>query len=88
MGGAGGSDEGGNDRPGLAAGAAPRALQLDEAERTHLFDLARAADANPSTRRRTGSHRVRPRVQRILDLVIGPAAHRVTVRLLPARTDT
>src|SRR5271154_5494202 len=28
--------------------ALARALQLDEAERLHLFDLARAANANPS----------------------------------------
>jgi transcriptional regulator with XRE-family HTH domain len=53
--------------------ALARALQLDEAERTHLFDLARAANANPTTRRRTGTLRVRPSVQRILDLVAAPA---------------
>ena len=44
-----------------------RALQLDEAERAHLFDLARAANATSATRRRPAAHRVRPSVQRILD---------------------
>jgi transcriptional regulator with XRE-family HTH domain len=53
--------------------ALARALQLDEAERAHLFDLARAANAVPSARRRTTSQRVRPSVQRILDLVAAPA---------------
>ncbi len=53
--------------------ALARALQLDEAERTHLFDLARAASATPATRRRTAAQRVRPSVQRILDLVGAPA---------------
>ena len=42
------------------------ALQLDEAERAHLFDLARAASATPRTRRRTAQQRIRPSVQRIL----------------------
>ena len=44
-----------------------RALQLDEAERAHLFDLARAANATAATRRRPAAQRVRPGVQRILD---------------------
>jgi transcriptional regulator with XRE-family HTH domain len=44
------------------------ALQLDEAERSHLFDLARAANASPNARRRRTEHqRVRPGVQRVLD---------------------
>jgi transcriptional regulator with XRE-family HTH domain len=51
-----------------------RALQLDEAERAHLFDLARAANSSPSTRRRTGSNRVRPGVQRVLDAMTGAPA--------------
>ena len=43
--------------------ALARALQLDEAERAHLFDLARAAHGSSgATRRRTGSSRVRPGV--------------------------
>jgi transcriptional regulator with XRE-family HTH domain len=53
--------------------ALARALQLDDAERAHLFDLARAANASPSARGRTGNQRVRPSVQRILDLVAAPA---------------
>ena len=44
-----------------------RALQLDEAERAHLFDLARAANATAATRRRPPARRIRPSVQRILD---------------------
>jgi transcriptional regulator with XRE-family HTH domain len=47
--------------------ALARALQLDEAERAHLFDLARAANPPPRTRRRATQQRVRPGVQRILD---------------------
>ncbi|HEY7009375.1 MAG TPA: helix-turn-helix transcriptional regulator, partial [Jatrophihabitantaceae bacterium] len=48
--------------------ALARALQLDEAERAHLFDLARTANAAPSSRRRRpGPGRVRPGVQRVLD---------------------
>ncbi|MFR9779594.1 helix-turn-helix domain-containing protein [Micromonospora sp. MS34] len=48
--------------------AIARALQLDEAERSHLFDLARAANTAPSrTRRRTSGQQVRPSVQSLLD---------------------
>jgi transcriptional regulator with XRE-family HTH domain len=49
--------------------ALARALQLDDAEWDHLFDLARTANATPGsarTRRRPTAH-VRPGVQRILD---------------------
>ena len=54
--------------------ALARALQLDEAERTHVFDLARAANATPTaSRRRGGTQRVWPSVQRILDAVAAPA---------------
>jgi transcriptional regulator with XRE-family HTH domain len=53
--------------------ALARALQLDEAERTHLFDLARAANVNAAARRRAAAQRVRPNVQRVLDLVAAPA---------------
>ena len=53
--------------------ALARALQLDEAEQAHLFDLARAANAHPATRRRTPSNRVRPSVQRVLDALATPA---------------
>jgi MmyB-like transcription regulator ligand binding domain len=48
--------------------AVARALQLDEAERSHLFDLARTANNAPSTRRRRPSpQKIRPGVQRLLD---------------------
>ena len=46
-----------------------RALQLDEAERAHLFDLARAASASVRTRRRPAPQQVRPSVQRVLDAI-------------------
>lgn len=50
------------------------ALQLDDAERAHLFDLARAASAvTPRRRRRVSAQRVRPVVQRILDALDAPA---------------
>jgi transcriptional regulator with XRE-family HTH domain len=48
--------------------AIARALKLDEAERTHLFVLARTANNTPSTRRRRSTpQRIRPGVQRFLD---------------------
>lgn len=49
-----------------------RALQLDEAERAHLFDLVRAAGAGRPPRRPT-QMRLRPTVQRILDSITSPA---------------
>ena len=51
------------------------ALQLDESERTHLFDLARAANTGSSARQRrtTPKQSVRPGVQRILDSIGAPA---------------
>jgi transcriptional regulator with XRE-family HTH domain len=49
------------------------ALRLDEAERAHLFDLARAARPARAPRRRP-SQAVRPSVQRILDAMTGAAA--------------
>jgi transcriptional regulator with XRE-family HTH domain len=54
--------------------ALARALQLDDAERGHLFDLARAANTMaPSPRRRSAPQRVRPGVHRILDAMDAPA---------------
>ena len=47
--------------------ALARALQLDEAERAHLFDLARATQTVSRTRRRPAPKQVRPGVQRMLD---------------------
>jgi transcriptional regulator with XRE-family HTH domain len=51
------------------------ALQLDDAERAHLFDLARAAFADGKSRgsRRPAQERVRPSVRRILDSITAPA---------------
>nr|EJI95727.1 helix-turn-helix family protein [Rhodococcus sp. JVH1] len=47
--------------------AIARALQLDEAEHTYLYDLARAANPTPRTRRRpTRGPRISPSVQRVL----------------------
>jgi transcriptional regulator with XRE-family HTH domain len=52
-----------------------RALQLDEAERSHLFGLARAAQPTTGTRRRRpAKQRIRPGVQRILDAMTGAPA--------------
>jgi transcriptional regulator with XRE-family HTH domain len=53
-----------------------RALQLDEAERTHLFDLARAASPVASKRSRPVKQKIRPVVQRILDQISAPATVR------------
>ena len=48
--------------------ALARALQLDEAERAHLFDLARTANrTSGGLRRRSDARQVRPAVQRVLD---------------------
>jgi transcriptional regulator with XRE-family HTH domain len=48
-----------------------QALQLDEAERTHLLDLLRSAGTTRPTRRRPARQRVRPTVQRVLDSMVG-----------------
>jgi transcriptional regulator with XRE-family HTH domain len=51
------------------------ALQLDDTERTHLFDLARAAHPMPARlRRRKAKPSVRPEVQWTLDAITGAAA--------------
>ena len=50
-----------------------RALQLDEAERTHLFDLARAASPAMPKRSRPAKQRLRPAVLRLLDQIEAPA---------------
>jgi transcriptional regulator with XRE-family HTH domain len=50
------------------------ALRLDDAERAHLFDLARATSPiTPQRRRRPAQQRVRPVVQQILDSINAPA---------------
>jgi transcriptional regulator with XRE-family HTH domain len=45
------------------------ALQLDEAERTHLFDLGRAAQPSPPRQRRTKTSGVTGGIQQILDAI-------------------
>jgi transcriptional regulator with XRE-family HTH domain len=56
--------------------ALARALRLDDAERAHLFDLARAAQPiGRPPRRRPAKHRIRPSVQQLLDAMTGAAAH-------------
>jgi transcriptional regulator with XRE-family HTH domain len=57
-----------------------RALELDEAERAHLFDLARAAGPAAGPRRRP-ARRIRPSVQRILDAMTGAPAFAQNGRL-------
>ncbi|MGW7682897.1 helix-turn-helix transcriptional regulator [Kribbella sp. NPDC054772] len=62
------------------------ALQLDEAERIYLYDLARAANASgrpsaPVGQRRRRTHQIRPTVQRILDSMSTTAAFVRTGRL-------
>jgi transcriptional regulator with XRE-family HTH domain len=55
--------------------ALARALELDDAERAHLLDLARAAQPTPvRPRRRQAKQRVRPEVRWSLDAITGAAA--------------
>jgi transcriptional regulator with XRE-family HTH domain len=54
--------------------ALARALQLDDAERAHLFDLARAAGPMAKRRRRSAPKKIRPGVQRLLDAISGAPA--------------
>ena len=61
--------------------ALARALQLDEAERAHLFDLARAAQPKSPARRRPRKERIRPSVQRMLDAITGAPAAVLNSRL-------
>ncbi|MFC5831490.1 helix-turn-helix domain-containing protein [Nonomuraea insulae] len=49
--------------------ALARALQLDEAERAHLADLARAAGPAVRARRKPPARQVRPSVARLLELM-------------------
>jgi len=49
------------------------ALQLDESERAHLLDLARAANPSNRQRRTPPNQHLRPGVQRILDSIGAPA---------------
>ncbi len=56
--------------------ALARALQLNDAERAHLFDLGHAANPVAPKRRRAVQQRVRPAVLRILDSMSAPAIAR------------
>jgi len=59
-----------------------RALHLDEAERAHLFDLARACGpAAPRAPRRPSPQQVRPSVRRILDSMTTTPAYVRNARL-------
>jgi transcriptional regulator with XRE-family HTH domain len=65
------------DLSGVSEGvleALARALQLDDAERAHLFDLARAAGPMARKRRRAAPKQIRPSVQRLLDAITGAPA--------------
>jgi len=57
------------------------ALQLDEAERTHLLHLIRTAGTTRTPRRRPARQRVRPTVQRVLDSMSGTPAFVLNGRL-------
>ena len=61
--------------------ALARALQLDEAERAHLFDLARAANTSARPVRKASHPKVRPSVQRILDAMTGAPAYLRNARM-------
>jgi transcriptional regulator with XRE-family HTH domain len=53
-----------------------RALRLDDAERAHLFDLARAANPVVPRRTRPVKQKLRPVVQQILNQITAPATVR------------
>jgi len=62
--------------------ALARALRLDDAERAHLFDLARAIQPTGARpRRRSAKPRIRPEVQWTLDAITGAAAYVSNERL-------
>ncbi|APU17075.1 MULTISPECIES: helix-turn-helix transcriptional regulator [Actinoalloteichus] len=65
--------------------AIARALQLDEAEREYLFDLARAAPSAAAVRTRPVVRSVRTSVQRVLDNLTVPAiVHNASQDLIAA----
>ena len=51
------------------------ALRLDESERAHLFDLARASQPTSRPRRRRASKHIRPGIQQLLDTISAPALY-------------
>src|SRR5215212_8602414 len=57
------------------------ALRLDDAERAHLFDLARASQPTSRSRRRSTTQTVRPSVQWMLDSMTASAAFAENGRL-------
>src|ERR1700742_1116904 len=61
----------------LVLDALASALQLDDAERTHLFDLARAAGPAPA-RRRPVTRQARPVIEQILEGITLPAVIRAS----------
>lgn len=61
--------------------AVARTLQLDDDERTYLFDLAKAAQPRPAARRRRKAVDVPPRVQWLLDSMTLSAAYVTNGRL-------
>jgi transcriptional regulator with XRE-family HTH domain len=67
--------------------AVARALQLDEAERQYLFDLARAAKPARTPQRRSKA-RIKPQVQWMLDSMTGSAAFVANGRLDILATNT
>jgi transcriptional regulator with XRE-family HTH domain len=58
-----------------------QALQLDEAERTHLLDLVHTASTTRPPRRPPARQRVRPTVRRVLDSMSGTPAFVLNERL-------
>lgn len=54
--------------------ALSRALQLDDTERRHLFDLARATQTSTPRRRRRARQQIRPAMQQMLDAMTGVPA--------------
>ena len=68
--------------------AVARALQLDEAERTYLFDLARAAAKPTRAPQRRSKAQIQPRVQWMLDSMTGSAAFVADGRLDILATNT
>jgi transcriptional regulator with XRE-family HTH domain len=55
--------------------ALARALRLDDAEREHLYDLARQANHSPRAARRRTTPTIRPHVQHLLDAMTGAPAY-------------
>lgn len=61
--------------------AVATSLQLDEAERAHLGDLVRTANAEQPTRRPSPAQRVRPGVARVIDGMVEIPAYVMNGRL-------